>query len=229
MIQLPLNVYLHDELTFENFISGENKHVINALKLFLTQQDATLFYVWSSSVSGKTHLLQALCHEAIHHKISVMYLPLIDMIQLPIAVLDDLEQYDLIVLDDLEKIAHHPEWEEAIFHLYNKLMANGHRLCVSAHCAPHEIPCDLPDLKSRLNAGVTFKLADLTESEVLNALVLRAKCRGLVLPDNVGEFLLTHCTRDLRSLFDSLDTLDKVSLAEQRKLTIPFVKEVLKI
>ena len=229
MIQLPLNVHLRDELTFQNFVVGDNKNVIAALKLFLTQPDPGLFYLWSSSVSGKTHLLQALCHEAIHHHISVMYLLMQDMIQLSPEVLEDLEQYDVIVLDDLEAIAHHTEWEEAIFHLYNKVIAKGHRLCVSAHYSPHEIPCDLQDLKSRLNAGVTFKLADLTDTETLNALVLRASSRGLVLHEKVGEFLLTHCPRDICSLFAHLDKLDKVSLAEQRKLTIPFVKDVLNL
>ncbi|MDH5572845.1 MAG: DnaA regulatory inactivator Hda, partial [Gammaproteobacteria bacterium] len=39
-----------------------------------------------------------------------------------------------------------------------------------------------------------------------------------------AKYLLKHCPRDMKSLFEMLDRLDHASLAAQRKLTIPFVR-----
>jgi DnaA family protein len=58
---------------------------------------------------------------------------------------------------------------------------------------------------------------------------MRAERRGMILNEDVGKFILTHCPRHMSTLFAALDALDKMSLAAQRKLTIPFVKEVLQI
>ena len=49
----------------------------------------------------------------------------------------------------------------------------------------------------------------------------------LELPETTGQYLLTHYPRELRFLCEQLDTLDRASLVEQRKLTIPFIKSVL--
>ena len=56
---------------------------------------------------------------------------------------------------------------------------------------------------------------------------LRAGLRGFELPEDVGRFLLKRLDREMRTLFDTLDRLDRASISAQRKLTIPFVKEAL--
>ena len=84
----------------------------------------------------------------------------------------------------------------------------------------------MPDLRSRLQWGPVFQLKPLSDEKKIIALQLRANQRGLVLPDNVAQYLLTHFPRDLFTLFERLDELDKASLAMQRRLTIPFIKSV---
>ncbi|WP_455365563.1 HdaA/DnaA family protein [Kaarinaea lacus] len=49
--------------------------------------------------------------------------------------------------------------------------------------------------------------------------------RGLELSDDVGQFLLRRYSRDLVELFALLERLDHASLSEQRRLTIPFLRE----
>jgi DnaA family protein len=67
----------------------------------------------------------------------------------------------------------------------------------------------------------------LDDEQLLAALQLRAKQRGLILHDEVGVFLIRRCVRSMPDLYDLLDQLDRASLAEQRRLTIPFIKKVL--
>jgi DnaA family protein len=61
----------------------------------------------------------------------------------------------------------------------------------------------------------------------MQALRLRAGQRGLDLPDETASFLLNRTRRDMASLYRLLDELDKEALIARRRLTIPFVREVL--
>ena len=69
----------------------------------------------------------------------------------------------------------------------------------------------------------------LSDEDKLQALQLRARLRGFELPEDVGRFLLKRLDREMRTLFMTLDQLDRASITAQRKLTIPFVKEILKL
>jgi DnaA family protein len=84
----------------------------------------------------------------------------------------------------------------------------------------------LPDLRSRLVWGPVFQLQVLPDAKKREALQLRAQLRGLELPENVADYLLSHYPRDLFGLFARLDQLDTAAMALQRKLTIPFIKTV---
>ena len=53
--------------------------------------------------------------------------------------------------------------------------------------------------------------------------------RGLELTEDVATFLLSRQQRDLPYLLGMLETLDQASLQAQRRLTIPFVKQVLEL
>jgi DnaA family protein len=89
-----------------------------------------------------------------------------------------------------------------------------------------EMGIELADLRSRLTWGPVFNLTDLTDNEKQQALCQRAKQNGLELPEKVADYLIQHYPRDIFSLFERLRTLDKASLAMQRRLTIPLIKTV---
>ena len=91
------------------------------------------------------------------------------------------------------------------------------------------LPLQLPDLLSRLSWGVSFRVVTLNDIERCKALILRAEQRGLVMSVDVAKFLLNHLQRDLPALIKCLDKLDELSLQQQRKLTIPFVKSTLNL
>ena len=57
--------------------------------------------------------------------------------------------------------------------------------------------------------------------------LLRAARRGLSLATGVASYIVSRAPRAMEQLLQVLDQLDKVSLAEKRALSIPFVKEVM--
>jgi len=225
--QLPLNLQLRDDATLESFYPGHNGQVVHAIQAHCAGKGDPFLYCWGAVGVGKSHLLQAACHTALCLNIPTVYVPL--QVSLSSTLLQDLEKVPLVCLDDIEQVAGNAIWEEALFHFLNKMRAQQNRLIVSARNAPKYSAIQLPDLKSRLAWGVTYQIHALEDEEKLNALILRAGCRGLELNRSVAQFLLSRCTRSLFELFQTLELLDRASLAEQRRLTIPFVKQVLGI
>jgi DnaA family protein len=229
-IQLPLGVRLRDDATFKNYYPGSNAAALGYVER-LCQADAgwteSLIYLWGSAGVGRSHLLQAACLQLEQIDQQAVYLPLLEMVEHGPALLEGLEDCALVCLDDLEAVAGQDAWEVALFHLFNRLRDNGHRLLLSANAAPRELPLQLADLQSRLSQALVFQMRELAEDDKLHALQLRASRRGLQLPDEVAAFILNRGSRSMSGLFELLERLDQASLQAQRKLTIPFLKETL--
>ncbi|RDI39847.1 DnaA regulatory inactivator Hda [Aquicella lusitana] len=227
--QLTLGLSLKDEATFDNFYAGKNAEMISALKKTSVGEGERVVYLCGSRGQGLSHLLQACCHYAHQQQRSSVYLPLAQLLPLSPEVLSGLEMLSLICLDDVHVVAGLPEWEEAIFHLYNRIYDAGGSVVITGNELPKSIPMRLPDLVSRLSWGVVYQLYPLSDEEKRIVLTMSAMRRGISLPEEVGKYILTHCPRHMGTLVAALDALDKASLAAQRRLTIPFVKEVLEI
>jgi DnaA family protein len=220
--QLPLGIRLRDDATFDNFLPAGNEHVLAALR----DPDHASFYLWGAAGTGKSHLLQAICHAAVNRQQRAAYLPLGEPGLMP-AMLEGMEQYDWVCLDNLDRIAGDPDWEIALFHAYNRIQAEGHHLVITASVSPAALMIQLPDLQSRLSWGPVFQLQPLADQAKRLALQQRASNRGVSLEDEVADYLMKRCPRDMASLFHLLDDLDEASLAAQRRLTIPFVRDYL--
>jgi DnaA-homolog protein len=229
--QLILDMRLDDHNTFDNFWIGDNRELVDYLRTFSsapTSPTEQFVYLWGSRYSGRSHLLHACCSEANHQERSCFYLSLQNINKLNPQILENLETTSLVCLDDIQSIINLPEWEEAIFKLFNGLWENKKQLIVAANIAPLLLPITLPDLKSRLASGLSLPIIPLTDEQKLAALQMRAKKRGLHFPESVGKYLLNRYARDTKNLFAVLDKLDKASLISQHKLTVPFIKTVLK-
>lgn len=229
-IQLPLGVRLRDDATFKNFYPGSNAVALGYVER-LCQADAgwteSLIYLWGGAGVGRSHLLQAACLQLKQLDQQAVYLPLAGLVEHGPALLEGLEHCALVCLDDLDAVAGRADWEEALFHLFNRLRDAGQRLLLSASAAPRELQLQLADLQSRLSQALVFQLRELAADDKLHALQLRASRRGLQLPDEVAAFILNRGSRSMNGLFELLEQLDQASLQAQRKLTIPFLKETL--
>jgi DnaA family protein len=160
----------------------------------------------------------------------MQYLPLKELSKYPPAeVLEGIDQLELICIDDIEAIVGDRAWEEALFHLFNQLRDQNKHLVVASHKAPRELLLNLKDLHSRLQWGTVLHISPLDESDKQAAIQVRATQLGIELPDDVATFLLRRVNRSPGDLFAIISMLDKASLINQRKLTIPFVKQALSL
>ncbi len=226
--QLTLPFNLHHDATFDNFYPGNNKFLISQLANMPQAREATYAYLWGAGV-GCTHLLQACCRVTLDRDETAMYVSLAEVLTLSPKLFENLELYSLICLDDVQAIAGKADWEEAVFHLYNRCQNSKCCLLIAGKTVPKELGIQLPDLVSRLEDGLIFPVQPLNDVEKCAALQFRAQLLAMELSPEIGQFLLRHLARDWPTLFAALEKLDHTSLVAQRKLTIPFVKQVLGI
>lgn len=224
--QLPLELHWDRSATLESFEPGDNAELVNAARDAARSGGLPLVLFGAPGV-GKTHLLQAICSEANANGRTAVFLPLADHRQWSPDILDGLETVDLVALDDLDRIVDVPGWPEAVFHLFNRVHDVGGRFVAAARERPDCMGLALPDLVSRLQWGLVMRLRVLDDAALAAALRRRAGRRGLDLPDDVARYLLTRRARDMHSLMALLDRLDAAALSAKRRLTVPFVKEVL--
>lgn len=225
--QLPLGVTFREDAVFEDYLPGDNAQTLGALRHALARLDETLIYLWGASGSGLTHLLQACVHDLQSQGLESLYLPLADCVQYGPNALEGLDEMAVLALDDIDSIAGLPDWEEALFHLFNRMRDSGRVLLVTSHTSPLNPTVALPDLASRLSWGLTFHIQPLTDEQKTDWLIWKARRRGLTMEPDVAAFLINRAARSMTALVDAFERLDHGSLAQQRRLTIPFVKSEL--
>src|SRR5579871_3602537 len=149
--QLTLGLSLPDNALLETYYPGANVQVLNHLKRTAQGKGEPFVYIWGPLGSGCSHLLQGACHFASDLGRSAMYLPLAQIKDSDPSLLHSLERLDLVCLDDIQAIAGNERWEEALFHLYNRIKDGGRTYCViAAQQSPKNSGIRLADLQSRL-------------------------------------------------------------------------------
>ncbi len=224
-LQLPLNITLRDDATLANYYTGDNEEVVAHLGGAGERGGDVPVYLWGARGAGKSHLLQAVCHMAGARGGTAAYLPLKQVKALSPSLTEGLELLDAVCVDDVQIIAGDARWETALFHLFNRCREHGVHMVYSGEAAPGGLALGLADLASRLAGGLVFHIKPLSDEHIMSALQLRAARRGIELPMEVARYLLHRCERDMTTLAAVLEQLDHASLAAQRRLTIPFVRE----
>ncbi len=224
MSQLALPLQLADHAVFASFLPDGNETLVATLQELASGGDGHGCWLWGANATGKTHLLQAVCDVAGDRS---AYIPLSLFNSAGADILDGLASRELVCIDDIDCVVGNDLWESALFDLCNQVFDAGGQLVVSAGSSPRECAIVLADLASRLSRLPVFQVRALDENELIAALQLRSRHRGLELPDVAARYLLKRSRRDMASLYELLDRLDFAALRAKRRLTVPFVRDVL--
>ncbi len=217
-----------NDIVLESFYESGNETLIKELKNLLSGvRTRPILYLWGESGSGKTHLLNACCIAAGKRLKPGIYISLTGQSDDKLDELIPVAANTILCVDDIDTIAGLENAQVRILSLYESTIQNSGALIVSGSAPPGRINLELKDLESRLSYGGVYHVHPLDEDQKQQALRRQAKSRGFYLDEKVIAFIMSHCDRDTRSLFDLLDKLDHASLRTHRKITIPFLKTLL--
>ena len=203
MKQLALGISPPLQPTLDNFVPGANAELLARLRELVSGSSAeNIVYLWGEAGSGRSHLLRA-C-----------------------GVLRAGVRDGLHVADDVEALGE--ELQIELFNRINEARQSGGAVLAAGNAPPAQLPLR-EDLKSRLAWGLVYQVKALSDAERAVYLRGEAERRGMRLADDVIWYLLSHVRRDLPTLAAILGELDRASLEKQRQITLPLVRETLKI
>ncbi len=222
--QLPLAIGPAPLHSFEGFVPGANAAALAHLRAIAgsvphtAAQSAPPVYLWGPRGSGKTHLLRALAGAAHERGLRASW---IDATSALPWIFDD--QAGLLLFDDCDRFDE--AQQQAAFILFIEAGVHGVQVAAAGGMPPVDMPLR-DDLRTRLGWGHVFGLEPLAENDARAALRREAERRGILLSDEVMDFLLTRFSRDLQHLMALLDRLDEFALSQHRAVTVPLLKRM---
>ena len=225
--QLPLALRWPAHQRFESFVDDGNAAGLDLLRRAARGDEIDRVFVSGAGGSGKTHLLIACCADAVAARRTAQYL---DLSRLAGAGADAIRRFggsDVLAIDNVDAIGGMAEAEHALFDLHNRCRAEGSSLVFAANEPPAALNLALPDLVSRLSACAQWQIRPLDETTRRRVVRERGAARGLDLDEAVLDWLFTRKARDLGSLVALLDRIDQAALAAQRRVTVPFLRQLL--
>lgn len=228
--QLILPIGIVETRSFENFEDAGNPGLLGYLQRSISQEVRatarayTAIILWGATGAGKTHLLSAIGLSARQQGLKCIYVQPGMNVQ---ALATDAAQPRIYLLDELEGFIGSAAAEQRLLTLIETVKQQRACVFISARHAPRGMGVELPDLLSRLQAMDSIEVRVLDESQKREVLRLRALQRGIVLSNEVLNWLFTHTSRELSMLMDLLEQMDVQSLSQQRKVTIPLLKTML--
>jgi DnaA family protein len=218
--QIPLAIGSPPIFTFENFLPGANSAALAHLQALRSAgPGAPPVFLWGGGGSGKTHVLRAMAQDWQAAGAQVAWYDADTRLpwELP-------SQPSLLLLDDCDRFD--AGQQHAAFALFVEAATHGLAVVASGNAPPVDLALR-EDLRTRLGWGPTFALQPLSDAETRAALRREADRRGILLGDEVIDYLLNRFARDLKNLMRLLDQLDQFALAAKRAVTVPLLRQML--
>jgi len=208
------DVVLNEKYTFDNFVVGPTNRLAIAAARAVADAPGKSYnplFVHGKVGLGKTHLLQAICHQALRsgRALNVLYLSSETFVNQFIAAIEhgDIDRFrhkyrgvDMLLVDDIHLLANKDRTQEEFFHTFNHLYNAGKQIVLSSDSPAAEIPTLKDRLVSRFKWGLEAELAAPGFETRLAILRRKAKDRGAEVPENVMQLVAEHVDRNIREL-----------------------------
>jgi DnaA family protein len=219
---------LDRQFSFDNFISDRAELIVSSLQALLLGRGETQIGLWGAASSGKTHLLNASAEFARKRGVALQIYDGLQLRQCDAEAFGEFSHCDVLAIDNLDAIAGHVDWESCFYQVMNRCRDGEFRFLFSTTGKPSELRARLADFRSRLQWGLLLQVPQSSDVEIRSILRRRAGMLGIDLSEDVISYLMTHHARNLSEQIDILQRLDGLSLSQQRRVTIPLVKQALR-
>jgi chromosomal replication initiation ATPase DnaA len=126
-----------------------------------------------------------------------------------------------VVIEDVPAIAGDTDAQNALFHLHNLVLSNGHALMLTGQAAPNLWQLSLPDLQSRMQAATHAELQAPDDALLAVVLAKLFNDRQVTPKPDVIPYLVAHMDRSFAAAAQIVEQLDNLALSEGRTLSRP--------
>lgn len=228
MSQVPLDLRWPPHQRLDTFHPGANAGAWRAVSALAAEPGREWLFLYGAPGTGKSHLLLGACRTLLEAGAGTRYMSLARLPSPRAVAIAGIAAEDLIALDEVQAVAGSDDDQCALFDLYNRCRDAGARMLFAANAPPGQLGFGLPDLVSRLATCVQYPLQPLDDAGRRTMLRLLAGRLGLRLGDEVLNWWLARQPRDPASLVALLARVDRAALAAQRRVTIPFLRDLLR-
>lgn len=235
------DVLLNERYTFDSFVQGPNNRLAFAAARAVADAPGKSYnplFVHGKVGLGKTHLLQAICHQALAggRPLNVLYLSSESFVNQFIAAIEhgDLERFrnryrsvDILLVDDIHLLANKERTQDEFFHTFNHLYNAGKQIVLSSDSPASEIPTLKDRLVSRFRWGLEAELEAPGFETRLAILRRKARERGVDVPDDVLRLIAEHVDRNIRELEGAVTKVVGYSQLIHRPVDVPLAHQVL--
>lgn len=202
------------ENTFDTFVVGASNKFAHAAAQAVAANPGKAYnplFIYGNSGLGKTHLLNALCHEIKKNDPS-MKIVLTDGEEFTNEFIEALNhrtttefqnkyrKVDVLLMDDVQFIASKERTQEEFFHTFNCLYEAGKQIVVTSDRPPKEMKRLDDRLCTRLEGGL---LADVQPPDLeTRTAIIRTKAAqfGMILSEDVVQYIAENITSNVRQL-----------------------------
>jgi chromosomal replication initiator protein len=235
------SVQLDPRFTFDTFVpAGSNRLALAAAQTVAETPGRSYnpLYIYGASGLGKTHLLHAIGNWVLqnypNHR--VLYVTtetfLNDFVEAmrfktQLAFKKHYRECDVLLIDDVQFMENKEGLQEELFHTYNTLHGAGKQIVLTSDRPPKSIETLEDRLSSRLMSGLLAEIDPPDLETRLAILRTKAQSLGVVLPDDVGEFIATNVKDNIRELEGALIRVSAFASLSGEPLSLELAQSVL--
>jgi chromosomal replication initiator protein len=230
--------------TFQNFVIGKSNELAAAAAQAVAAAPGKVYnplFIYGDTGLGKTHLMQAIAHEILHHTPRTR-LQFVSTEQFTNEMVYSIQvrknhefrrryrEVDLLLVDDVHFLKGKEATQEEFFHTFNALYEAGRQLILTSDRPPSEIPGLEARLVSRFQWGM---VADIQQPDLEHRIaILRNKATldhlELTIPEDVIRFIAENIRSSVRELEGSIIRLLAYASLKHREITIDLAREALR-
>ena len=213
----PFQPALNANFTFDSFIVGGNNQLAYAASREVVQNPGRSynpFFICGGHGLGKTHLLQAIGHEALSKNMRVLYASGEQYTNEFLGALRErrtdefrnkYRSADMLLIDDIDFITGKEQTEESLFHTLNDLQNADRQIAVTSDRTLQQMSNLGARLRSRLEGGLIADIQSPEHETRLAILKAKAAQKGVTVSKETLEVIAQNLRQNIRELEGSLN------------------------
>lgn len=239
--KLYVDPQLNPENTFVNFVEGECNRLARSAGLAVSHAPGKTAFnpllLYGNSGLGKTHLAQAIGIEAKqkYPEKTVLYVNAAKFqTQFVEAIRNNnkndflhfYQMIDILIIDDVQEFAGKEKTQDTFFHIFNHLHQAGKQLIFTSDKPPVELQGLEQRLLSRFKWGLSADLQSPDFETRIAILKKKIYNDGIIVPDEVIEYIASNITNNIRELEGALISLLAQSTLNKKEITLELTSEM---